>query len=176
MTNCSKQEKIDYLSRMPENPNPRDKMKYIQLVMLPCWFPFRSYDGGAITSTMNIDIQSLFDRFANPAGFDKFEQNRLEELEKLKYKDWKDCSHCKKLLSSEHFVPCYKICLPCLEMSAEEALEKFKNKKLAKENGQKCSTCCTNKLFNEYQMKPNGSYMKTCISCVERKKKKTPEA
>jgi hypothetical protein len=160
---------------MPENPNPRDKMKYIQLVMLPRWFPFKDYAGGEITATMNIDIEKHFDIFTNPDEFDNFENTRLRELERLQKKDWAECSNCKKLKEPEHFVPCYKTCLLCLGMTAEEAIEKFKNKKLAKENGQKCSTCSTNKLFNEFQMKPDGSYMKTCIKCVEKKRKKVPE-
>ena len=178
MTNCSKEDKLNYLSMMPEKPNSRDKMKYIQLVLLPRWFPFRNYDGGEITTQMHLDIENLFERYIDPVKMDEFEATRLEELEKLKKKDWKECKVCQKLLDPEYFVPCYKTCLLCLDMTAEEAIEKFEKKKLAKESGVKCSSCCTIKLLNEFQMKPDGSYMKTCIKCADKKKKKpevTPE-
>ena len=84
MTNCSKQEKIDYLSRMPKNPTLIDKMKYIELVMLPRWYPFKDYAGGEVTTTMQLDILHLYERFTDPEKFDFFENTRLEDLEKLK--------------------------------------------------------------------------------------------
>ena len=173
MTNCSKQEKIDYLSRMPETPTIKDKLKYIQLVMLPRWFPFRDYAGGEVTTTMYLDIQSLYERFTDPEKMDFFEATRLEDLEKLKKKAWKQCKVCKKLREPEHFVSCYKTCLLCLDLTPEEALEKFEKKKVAKDSGLKCSSCCSRKLLNEFVMKPDGTFMKTCIPC--RDKKKRPE-
>ena len=160
---------------MPEKPNSRDKMKYIQLVLLPRWFPFKNYDGGEISAQMHIEINELFERYIDPKKMDEFEDTRLEQLERLKKKDWKDCNHCKKLLDPEHFVPCYKTCLLCLDMTAEEAIEKFESKKLVKENGQKCSSCCTNKFLKEFDKKPDGTYKKTCIKCSDKKKKKAPE-
>ena len=175
MTNCSKEDKLNYLSMMPEKPNSRDKMKYIQLVLLPRWFPFKNYDGGEITTQMHMDIEHLYERFTDPEKFDYFEATRLEELEKLKKIHWKDCSNCKKMREPEHFVSCYKTCLLCLDLTAEEALEKFEKKKLAKESGVKCSSCCTIKLLNEFEIKADGSYKKTCIKCSDKKKKKAPE-
>jgi hypothetical protein len=163
---------------MPEKPNTSDKLKYIQLVMLPRWFPFKNYAGGEITTQMHIDINDLFERFTDPEKMDFFENTRLEELERLKKKDWKECHHCKKLREPEHFVLCYKTCLLCLDMTLEEALKKFEKKKLAKESGVKCSSCCTIKLLNEYEVKPDGTYKKTCVKCVLKKKKQpevTPE-
>ncbi len=175
MTNCSKQEKIDYLSRMPENPNARDKLKYIQMVLLPCYFPFKNYNGGEISVSMHLDIQNLYERFTDPEKMDGFESNRLEHLERLKKKEWKECKVCKKLREPEHFVSCYKTCLVCLDMTSEEALEKFEKKKVAKESGLKCSSCCSLKLLNEFVMKPDGTFMKTCLTCRDKKKKSKPD-
>jgi hypothetical protein len=179
MTNCSKQEKIDYLKNMPETITIKDKLKYIEMVMLPRWYPFKNYKGGEVSTTMYLDILHLYERFTDPEKFDFFEVTRLEELEKLKKIHWKECKHCKQLREPEHFVSCYKTCLLCLDMTPEEALEKFEKKKLAMDSGLKCSSCCTRKLLNEFDMKPDGTFKKTCISCVKKKKKApevTPEA
>jgi hypothetical protein len=107
---------------MPEKPNAIDKMKYIQLVLLPRWFPFKNYDGGEISVQMHIEIQDLFERFTDPKKMDEFEDTRLRELERLKKKDWKECKVCQKLREPEHFVSCYKTCLLCLDMTPEEAI------------------------------------------------------
>jgi len=174
MTNCSKQEKIDFLKNMPETPTLMDRLKYIKLVMLPRWYPFKNYDGGEVSTTMYLDVMHLYERFTDPEKFDYFETTRLEELEKSKKKHWKECSHCKQLREPEHFVSCYKTCLLCLDLTPEEAIEKFEKKKLAKDSGLKCSSCCSRKLLNEFVMKPDGTFMKTCLTCRD-KKKRTPE-
>jgi hypothetical protein len=178
MSNCSKAEKLAFLSGLQENPNMMDKLRYLQLIFIPFYNPVKEYKGGAMPTHIQARIISEFDYQTTPEQIDRCEVARLERDEEAKDKLRKKCSNCGNRRDPEYFVPFYKTCLVegCLDMTAEEATQKFLDKQKKKEEGIKCSTCGINKIQEDFGIKKDGSYKKTCIKCEDRKKKvKTPE-
>ena len=63
-----------------------------------------------------------------------------------------------------------------LNANATYTAEAYTNKYIKKAEGVLCSTCNSRKQKEEFSVKKDGNYMKTCITCVNKKKKiKTPE-
>jgi len=180
MSNCSKAEKLAFLSKLQETPTIMDKLRYLQLIFIPFYNPVKEYKGGAMPTHIQARILSEFDYQTSPEQIDRTEVARLEREEEAKDKLRKKCSNCGNRRDPEYFVPFYKTCLVegCLGMTAEEATQKFLDKQKKKEDGVKCSTCGINKIQEDFGIKKDGSFKKTCIKCEDRKKKKpeiTPE-
>lgn len=177
MTLYSKEDKLVLISQMPENPHPNDKLDFLKKIF-DLRFPseLKRITKDNLSDPNNLrHILYLYALHITPEKIDEMEESRQYFLNE---ENQKKCLNCSNKRQQDEFVKYWAKCIYCLEMTAEEANAKGEERERLKSEGVLCSTCNSRKFLNEYSIKKDGSHMKTCISCVNKKKKKpevTPE-
>ena len=177
MTMRSKEDKLILISQMGENPSIPEKFDFLKKIFDPR-FPssIHRINRENLHDTNNQrTVISLYNEHITPEKIDSMEIGRLSLLEEAKKENQKKCLNCRNIRNKDEFVSYFKTCIYCLEMTVEEANAKGAEEERLKGEGQKCSTCSCRKYLNEFGIKKDGSYAKTCIKCVDKKKKKAPE-
>jgi len=174
----SKEDKLILIREMGENPSLPDKLDFLKKIF-DMRYPntIKKITRENLCDTNNQrTVMSLYAEHITPEKIDLMEASRLYLLEQAKKENQKKCLNCSNVRNQDEFVSYWKQCIWCLEMTVEEANEKGAERDKLKSEGVKCSTCKSHKYLNEFSIKKDGNHSKTCIKCIEaRKKKKAPE-
>jgi len=177
MTMYSKEDKLILISQMPENPRIDEKLNFLKKIFDPRYSTINKITRENLCDSVNQDkIKSLYAEHITPEKINDMETSRLYFLCQAKKENQKKCLNCSNIRRQDEFCSYWAKCIFCLEMTLEEANEKGAEKERLKNEGIFCSTCKSHKAKEEFSVKKDGSYSKTCIPCLEvRRKKKTPE-
>jgi hypothetical protein len=177
MTMVSKDEKLILISEMGENPSLPEKLDFLKKIFDPR-FPntIKKITKENLSDTNNQrTVFSLYAEQTTPEKIDAMEVSRLYFLEQAKKENQKKCLNCSNVRNQDEFVKYWKRCIFCLDMTVEEANEKGAERDKKKTEGILCSTCNSRKCKEEFGIKKDGNYSKTCIKCIDKRKKKKPE-
>jgi len=177
MTMRTKEEKLILIAQLGENPSLTDKLDFLKKIF-DTRFPsmIHRINRENLSDTNNQrTVSSLYNEHITEEALNRMEVSRLYFLEQAKKENQKKCLNCSNMRLKDEFVKYWAKCIWCLEMTVEEANAKGAEEERLKSEGQKCSTCGCRKYLNEFGIKKDGSYMKTCIKCIEARKKKAPE-
>ena len=178
MTMYSKEDKLILISQMPENPSLLEKFDFLKKIFdLRYPSTIKKITRENLNDTNNQrNVHSLYAEHITEECLNRMEISRLYFLEQAKKENQRKCLNCRNIRQQDQFVKYWAQCIFCLDMTAEEANEKGAEKERLKNEGIFCSTCKSHKVKEEFSVKKDGSYAKTCIPCLEaRKKKKAPE-
>jgi hypothetical protein len=181
MTMVSKEDKLILIREMGENPQLIDKLDFLKKIF-DLRFPstIKKITRENLCDTNNQrTVMSLYNEQITPEKIDAMEVSRLYFLEQAKKENQKKCLNCSNVRQQDDFVKYWKQCIYCLDMTVEEANEKGAERDKLKSEGVKCSTCKSHKHLNEFSIKKDGNHSKTCIKCIDKRKKApevTPEA
>ena len=173
----SKDDKLILIREMGENPSLPEKLDFLKKIF-DMRYPntIKKITRENLSDTNNQrTVFSLYAEQTTPEKIDKMEVSRLYFLEQAKKENQKKCLNCSNVRQQDEFVKYWKQCIFCLDMTVEEANEKGAERDKLKTEGVKCSTCKSHKHLNEFSIKKDGNHSKTCIICLEARKKKKPE-
>lgn len=167
MAHCSKEEKLQFLNCIGSDPTINEMLEYV-LKCRPTAFWNKELKRPKYDPTIDKDeLLKLFMKHSDPDEIDSFEVTWQKDQKK---KNETYCKNCSKFKLNVEFRFNDTCCL-CRNSTIEE--DDVKQEWLS--NSQVCSTCHCRLEFSKFK-KRNESYMKTCIDCVnKKKKKKAPE-
>ena len=166
MAACSKQSKLDFLSKIDvKNPTLPEMLEYVYMCR-PEWLWNKEKKCHTFTVLQDKeDLIKLFKKHTDPKEMDFFEKTYKKNFRKKHEARCGEC-HSYKLKVEFRF---YKTCCRCRASTVEE--DDAEQERLS--NSQVCSSCHSRKLFNEFRTSKKGKIYKTCVSCCLKSKKPT---